>query len=448
MRRRIELLAVAAAVVAIGLFVLPLAIIAERYYVSSVSAVIERQANSVAFDVVGPLQRGQIPPPHWLDDDVDAGLYDAEGHKLAGNGPLTADDVVQRAIRTGDVKDTESYDNVVVAVPISQRGDVTAVVRATQDTTAVTEQITGRYALMFSLAIAALAVTWLLARRQARKLARHVEELAKAALRLGDGDFSRENRTVDIPEIDEVRTALNLTAERLDALLARERAFSAEASHQLRTPLTGLQLRLEAALRSGSSDHTPAILASLAEVDRLERTIADLLALARGTRQKGTLQLDALLSEVQEVWGPRLGSQGRDLTVRADPDLPVVAASTAAIRQVLTVLLGNAVEHGAGAVAVSVRDIEDAVAIDVADEGSVEEGAGRDLFDRREPDEEGHGIGLALARRLVEAEGGRLQLRSSNPTTLTVFLPLGALPTSGPEPMPQAVLPSLWPSRP
>lgn len=444
MRRRIVLLTVTAAVVAIALFGLPLALIAERFYMRSELADLEQQANAVAADATGAIQHGRTPLPTWIPEGVTAGIYDDRGPKIVGDGPPVADELVRKTIDEGEVHTAESGE-LVAAVPIFHDGDVAAVVRATRTTHEVIENLTYRYAQMLALAVVALVATWLLARRQAAKLAGHVEDLAGSALRLGDGDFSRDERLVGIPEIDEVRTALNATATRLDALLARERAFSAEASHQLRTPLTGLQLRLEAALRTGSGDHTAAIEASMAEVDRLERTIADLLALARGTRQKGTLDLGVLLSEVNQVWGPQLGSQNRTLRIRVEDDLPTVEASTAAIRQVLTVLLGNATEHGQGTVTVSVRDIGDAVAIDVADEGSVPDGAGHDLFERREPDAEGHGIGLALARRLVEAEGGRLQLRSAAPTTLSVFLPVNAHSADGDEPaehQPQ------WDSRP
>lgn len=429
MRRRIVLLTVVAAAVAIGLFVIPLLLVAERYYLQDEFTELERQASSVVADVTGSIQRDRVPPPSWIKDDIVAAIYDKRGAKLVGDGPALADDTVRKALREGDVDQSEGdLAELVVAVPIFHNGDVEAVVRASRSGSQVVNQLALRYAQIALLAVVAVLVTWLLARRQAAKLGGSVEDLSERALRLGDGDFTTEDRVTGIPEIDEVRSALNATATRLDALLARERAFSAEASHQLRTPLTGLQLRLEAALRSGRSDHTPAILASLAEVDRLERTITDLLALARGTRQKGILDLDGLLGEVDQVWGPRLGSQERALHIHVEDELPPVEASTAAIRQVLTVLLGNAVEHGTGTVTVGVRDIEDAVAIDVADEGSVDNGAeaggGQDLFDRREPDAEGHGIGLALARRLVEAEGGRLQLRSADPTTLTIFLPI------------------------
>ncbi len=424
MRRRIVLLTVAAAVVAIGLFVIPLAFIAERYYMQDEVSQLERKASSVVADVTDDIQHDRVPAPAWIKDDIDAAIYAKRGTKLVGDGPLLADDVVRSAFEQGDVETDDGLGELVVAVPIFHNGEVAAVVRATTSSEQVIERLVYRYAQIGLLAVVAVLLTWLLAWRQAARLGGSVEDLSQRALRLGDGDFTTEDRVTGIPEIDEVRSALNATATRLDALLARERAFSAEASHQLRTPLTGLQLRLEAALRTGRDDHTPAILASLAEVDRLERTITDLLALARGTRQKGILDLAGLLSEVNQVWGPRLGSQERALRIQVEDDLPPVEASTAAIRQVLTVLLGNAVEHGRGTVTVGVRDIEDAVAIDVADEGSVAEGTGQDLFDRREPDADGHGIGLALARRLVEAEGGRLQLRSADPTTLTTFLPV------------------------
>ncbi|MGI5125269.1 ATP-binding protein [Pseudonocardia sp. CA-107938] len=434
-RKRIVWLTVAVASVAIGLFVIPLALVAERFYMNTEVSELERQASSVVSDVSGDVQRGRAPSPAWINDEIDAAVYDDRGVKIAGDGPGLGGDTVLAAIRKGEVEHSdENLKELVVAIPIFHDGDVKAVVRSTRSGEQVIENLAYRYAQIALLAILAVLVTWLLAWRQAAKLGGSVEDLSRRALRLGDGDFTTEDRVTGIPEIDEVRSALNATATRLDALLARERAFSAEASHQLRTPLTGLQLRLEAALRSGRTDHTPAILASLAEVDRLERTITDLLALARGTRQKGILDLNGLLSEVDQVWGPRLGSQQRALRIRVEDDLPPVEASTAAIRQVLTVLMGNAVEHGRGTVTVSVRDIEDAVAIDVADEGSVSEGAGQDLFDRREPDAEGHGIGLALARRLVEAEGGRLQLRSPDPTTLTIFLPVTAPPVVDPGP--------------
>ncbi|GAA2564199.1 sensor histidine kinase [Pseudonocardia hydrocarbonoxydans] len=425
MRNRIVLLTVIISIVAISLFALPLAVVAQRFYTRIEIAELERSAHLVVDDIADKVRDGEVPAPEWIQHDVTAALYDPAGRKLTGDGPLLADRTVREAAEEGYVDTNDDSGDLVVAIPISEDGELVGVLRATTPRAEATARIVERWLQMLALAAVVLLVTLVVARRQAARLAQPVEDLARAALRLGDGDFTTEERVVGIVEIDEVRSALNATAGRLDALIARERAFSAEASHQLRTPLTGLQLRLEAALRSDRSDHTAAIHASLAEVDRLERTITDLLALARGTRQRGALDLPALLHEVDQVWGPRLGSRGRALRFDVDADLPVVEASTAAIRQVLTVLLGNAVEHGRGTVTVGVHDIDEAVRIDITDEGRVATEAGPDLFDRREPDADGHGIGLALARRLAEAEGGRLQLTSPAPTTLTAFLPTG-----------------------
>jgi signal transduction histidine kinase len=97
--------------------------------------------------------------------------------------------------------------------------------------------------------------------------------------------------------------------------------------------------------------------------------------------------------------------------------------SAAAVRQVLTVLVDNAATHGRGTITVAVREAAAAVAIDVGDEGAgVHE---PELFARRA---DGHGIGLALARRLAEAEGGRLQLTRAAPPIFTLLLPVGSEP--------------------
>ena len=115
-----------------------------------------------------------------------------------------------------------------------------------------------------------------------------------------------------------------------------------------------------------------------------------------------------------------------------EPGLPVAEASTTAIRQVVAVLLDNAVHHGSGRVITTVRDAGGAIVLEVTDQGSITEPVA-ELFGRRSPRASGHGIGLALARSLTEAEGGRLALAATEPTTFAVFLPVRAA-ESGPGP--------------
>jgi signal transduction histidine kinase len=190
----------------------------------------------------------------------------------------------------------------------------------------------------------------------------------------------------------------------------------------LRTPLTGLRLRLESMLDGGPRDEE--ITQAMVEADRLQRTIDDLLTLARDTpRHVEPLDLSGLLDEVRETWHADLAGQGRPLRIRVTPDLPTTHASTAAARQILHVLLDNAGRHGSGAVTVNVRDAGDALAIDVMDEGPGIDRPGDDLFRRRRATAAGHGIGLAMARSLAEAEGGRLRLARPAPPTFTLLLP-------------------------
>jgi signal transduction histidine kinase len=425
-RRRIVVLSVLAAVLATSLFGIPLAYGVGQYFLGDERREVERAADTVAITAAADLLRGQTPADlPSSSDDITVGLYATDGSRLAGVGPDRADAVTRRATDGRVTSADDASGQLVVAVPVTDGAGVTGIVRAASDYSSVRTRIAYTWALMLALGALAVGVTWLLARRQARRLALPLESLASTAHRLGDGDFSVRTVGSGIPEIDEAGRALDTTAERLGALVDRERSFSADASHQLRTPLTGLRLGLETALEQPAADHPAAMVAAIASVDRLERTIEDLLSLARDTGPSGgLLPIFDVVAEVVTAWRPVLDGQGRSLDVTLEEDLPVGRASAAAVRQVIGVLLDNAVTHGAGRVTLTVRDAGGALAIDVADEGAGPPDPGR-LFHRRVDGASGHGIGLSLARGLAEADGGRLLLSQPRPPVFTLLVPAG-----------------------
>lgn len=424
MRTRIVGLAVMASVLAIGLFGLPLAVAVARYAVLHEESNLVRVADAAALAVSSELKDGNPPSamPAALDQ-TSLAVYDRNGTLIAGEGPAK-DDLVQEAL-TGRIATGGATGELAAAVAVTHESDVLGAVRAASPRTAVYDQVALAWTAMGLLALLAVAAVWLLARRQAHRLAQPLEQLAGAARRLGDGDFSVRTTPAGIPEIDSVGHALSRTATRLDSMLARERAFSADASHQLRTPLAGLRLRLEAALHQREQDPYNAIRAAIGEADRQEQIIDELLALARDTRHSDSAPLDlpALLSEIDRTWSNQLAAKHRQLHLQIDPQSPTSSASTAAVRQVMTVLLDNATIHGTGAVTVTVREAAGALAIDVADEGPEITTAESTLFTRRADTAIGHGIGLALARSLAEAEGGRLTLTHTSPPTFTLLAP-------------------------
>jgi signal transduction histidine kinase len=425
MRNRIVGVAVLAAVLATTLFGLPLAYGVSQYFLGDESNELERVADVAALSVTFDLAAGQSPTgTASSQDDITVGFYDLTGARTSGGGPPDADSTASDALRDGRVTSADDVGGQqVVAVPVTDGERVVGVVRAASDYAGVRLRIAGAWGLMLGLAAVAIALTWLIARRQARRLASPLESLAATAQQLGNGDFSARTHHSGIPELDAAGLALNSTAQRLGALVDRERALSADASHQLRTPLTGLRLGLETALDLPTDRQRAAIEAAIDSADRLERTIADLLALARDSGPHGRpLQVPELVEEVRAVWGPLLERQGRALAVDVPDDLPATGVSAAAVRQVIGVLLDNATAHGAGAVTLTVRDAGDALALDVADEGAGPADVDR-LFVRGTDRDDGHGIGLALARTLAEAEGGRLRLRQPAPPVFSLLLP-------------------------
>ncbi|MFZ5851763.1 MAG: sensor histidine kinase, partial [Actinomycetota bacterium] len=352
------------------------------------------------------------------------GLYDAGGRRVLGQGPSVADGAVRAALG-GDVGSATDGGDLVAAVPVISGGQVIGVVRVATAQAALTGRLLASWAGMTALALAAVAAAAALAHRQARRLAAPLEQLAAAAAALGGGNFTVRAAPSGIPEIDVAATAVNTTAGRLGELVARERAFSADASHQLRTPLTRLRLELETALAGEPAGLPAAAARAIDAVDQLEATIDDLLALARDVPgQREELDVTDLLAQLRAQWHGPLAAAGRPLRLQTDGEVPAPRAARAAVWQILQVLVDNAARHGRGAVTVTVRDAGGAVAVDVTDEGPGVAGRGEEVFRRRAPGSAGHGIGLALARALAEAEGGRLLLSRPGPgPVFTLLLP-------------------------
>jgi signal transduction histidine kinase len=419
---------VAAAAVAVVVFGVPLAFAVGRLYRSQQLTRLERTATASVGRVsaTGLTTGDPIELPRTRDGTLVA-VYESGGRRVVGAGPQYRDRIVASALN-GRVAQGAESDQLVAAVPVVDEEQVVAATRAAAPLDVVEARTHRTWLVMAALGLAAIGGAAVVGNRQARRLATPVAALAATASLLGEGDFGARAARSGIAELDSAAAAMDATAMRLGDLVERERAFTADASHQLRTPLTGLRLTLESALANPGADLRAAIEGAITEADRLQMTIDQLLALARDAPgARGRVDLVELVAEVESRWHGPLAAAGRPLRAAVDRGVPAVVTSKPALVHVLEILLDNASRHGAGAVTVVARRAPNGVAIDVGDEGPGIAGDPAAAFARRSSSEEGHGIGLALARSLAEAEGGELVLRSAGPhPTFSLVLPTSA----------------------
>jgi signal transduction histidine kinase len=419
-RRILSAIVVVAALVIVG-FGVPLGAAVQDLYREEAIAQLVREAARAGAQVPSPIDPSdpiELPRPAH---GIELGVYSPDGQRLTGSGPLRGGKEVTLAA-TGRIAESEG-DPFVVAAPLSNAEHVFAVVRAELPASTVANRVHRAWLLMAALAAGLLVLAAVVGRALSARIAKPVAEIASASARLGRGDFTVRPARSGIPELDEAAENLGATAERLGRLLDRERAFSADASHQLRTPLTGLRLHLETALANPSVDPRTTMNVALGEVDRLEATIEDLLTLAREAQtSRGPLDVHEVIDAVEQAWHGPLAAAGRPLRIEIDSDPVTAHASRAAVSQILDVLLANAHLHGTGTVQVHAYRVEDGVVIDVTDDGpGPAHGEPDAIFERRSG--AGHGIGLSLARSLAHAEGGRLLLaRPGSPTTFRLAL--------------------------
>lgn len=306
-------------------------------------------------------------------------------------------------------------------------------------------------ALVVVAAVVAFAAGIAMAIWQANRLAAPLVYLAASAEQLGSGQVRPRLEPSGVEEIDLVAAELARSADRMAGRLAAERQFASDASHQLRTPLTALSMRLEEIMLTTDDPQVrEEARISLEQVERLVRVVDDLLTSSRRA-QGGTTEAVPLIDVVhqqEEEWSPTFAAAGRRLVVEVDPQTQVLA-TPGALAQVLATLIENSLKHGAGTTTVRSRTggPSAAVVLEVADEGAgvPDELAGR-IFEREVTSGAGTGLGLALARDLASADGGRLELAQRRPAVFALFLsgvpaslrpdvvlPLGAVVSARPD---------------
>jgi signal transduction histidine kinase len=293
--------------------------------------------------------------------------------------------------------------SVVVAAPSSE----------------VRDRVIKSWLLIAGLSLVGVGLAFALAAAQARRLSRPLEVVADGSARLGEGDFSVRVPDSGVPEIDAIAHALSRSAERIARFVGREREFSSNVSHQLRTPLTALRLRLEEAQRDEDRAAVATELAAaVREADRLEATVADLLAYARAESdgRRMAIDLGAVVALHVDAWRPVVERAGREVVLETNGVAARVGASRGTVGQVLDILLDNALRHGDGTVRVAVTTEPGWSAVVVEDQGPgvAHEDRAR-IFQRGESTADGTGIGLHLARALAVADGGTLALTREAP---------------------------------
>jgi signal transduction histidine kinase len=321
------------------------------------------------------------------------------------------------------------------------RGEEGETVRVEEPRSTVTREV-GRTLLIIGLvALLAIVAAVLLAVRQANRLASPLTDLASTAERLGSGDPRPRHKRYGVPELDRVADVLDSSAERIARMLTAERRLAADASHQLRTPLTALSMRLEEITLTDDPDTVKEeATIALTQVERLTDVVERLLTNARDPRTGSAVSfdLDEVIQQQVAEWRPAYRSEGRAIVSSGKRHLQAVG-TPGAVAQVLAALIENSLMHGGGTVALRTRVTGNQAVIEVTDEGpGVPSDLGARIFERTISGRNSTGIGLAVARDLAEADGGRLEMLQAQPPVFGLFLsrtPLKKTP-AGDEPRP------------
>jgi signal transduction histidine kinase len=259
----------------------------------------------------------------------------------------------------------------------------------------------------------------------ARSVSRPLVRLRHAAAVLGSGDLTARVDAGDGPrEVRELATMFNAMSAQLEHLVHAQEEFVADASHQLRTPLQALRLRLEnAEAELGGGRVHDDLMAASDEAARLGRIVESLLALARTERQpaaRGRIDIGAVVAERGATWTPIARERGVSIALPSGHRKHWALATPGHLEQVLDNVIANAIDASpdGSTIAIRVTSVDGAIEIHVIDEGpGLTADQRMQALDRfwRAPGAKtgGSGLGLTIAKRLLAVDGGGLELRAA-----------------------------------
>ncbi|QKW50240.1 HAMP domain-containing histidine kinase [Streptomyces buecherae] len=407
MRRRLINSTLAVVLVVIAVFGVSLVIVETRTIENSAQESVESEALRLLSIVDGRLIGGEAVTPKVLSEQITTDRY----ARITVPGQSTPLEIGDRP--SGGV------------IAAEEKGAKGVTVRVEESHGTVGREIGRTLLIILAVALLAVAAAVILAVRQAHRLAAPLTDLAETAERLGSGDPRPRHRRYGVPELDRVADVLDASAERIARMLTAERRLAADASHQLRTPLTALSMRLEEITLTDEPETVKEeATIALAQVERLTDVVQRLLTNSRDPRSGSAVafDLDEVVKQQIEEWRPASRSEGRAIVRSGKKGLRAVG-TPGAVAQVLATLIENSLMHGGGTVALRTRVTGNQAVVEVSDEGpGVPADLGARVFERTVSGRNSTGLGLAVARDLAEADGGRLELLQQQPPIFALFL--------------------------
>jgi signal transduction histidine kinase len=408
MRRRLLLSTLAVAVVSVLLLGIPLAYSTERLIYDEAQQQVEREAATVVAGVNLREEMRQSITGDQIGKEF-PGRYIVVS--MADGSEITAGEAPAKG------------DHVITKMAANDRG---IRVQVSRDAADVEADAVRTFLLIGSLVVLGVGVAVALAMVQARKLTLPLIDLAETAERLGSGNARPRRRRYGVPEVDRVAEVLDSSAVRIADLFAASREFASDASHQLRTPLTALSMRLEEMIEAAEY---PDVVreegaAAAAQVERLAAVVEQLLARAKHdpTGDAVPIGVDDIVTQQVKEWEPVFRRESRRIDMSGVRGLTAVV-SPGGLSQIVATLLDNSLVHGDGKVTIHTKETPASIVVEVGDEGTgVPPELERRVFDRNVSGRQGTGLGLYLARSLATADGGRLELVRSRPATFAIFL--------------------------